>query len=45
MIVGLIFIVIYTLIFLAAIVGIIYFIFKRIKEKKIEKEILDRDDY
>lgn len=36
---------VYGIIFLAAVVGIIYFIFIRNKEKKSERDILDRDDY
>lgn len=37
-------VVLYGLIFLIAIIGIIYFIIVRQKEKISEKKILDRDD-
>lgn len=35
----------YLFVFIAGIIGIIYFIGKRQQEKRDEKEILDRDDY
>lgn len=35
----------YIAIFIAGIIGIIYFIGKRQQEKRDEKEILERDDY
>lgn len=38
-------VIIYLLIIIAAVGGIGYFIIKRRAEKRIEQEILDRDDY
>lgn len=45
MVVSIIFLLFYLVVIIASIVGVIYFIGKRIKEKKQEKEILERDDY
>lgn len=45
MIVALIIGLLYISIIIASIVGIIYFIGKRLEEKKREKDILDRKDY
>lgn len=45
MIIGLLFALFYLILFVASIIGIIYFIGKRREEKKKEKSILDREDY
>lgn len=45
MIIAIILLVIYGLVIIGSIAGIVYFIIKRQAEKKVEKEILDKDDY
>lgn len=45
MILSILIVIFYIFVFVAGIVGIIYFIGKRQQEKRDEKEILDRDDY